>query len=300
MKASLVMLVVGAGSSVAIAQTSPLYMIAWDSNEAVIVQNGLLVSTWTNSGAFGECGLAMHESIRVVGRNSGQDGREYDFAGDLLGGGPYSNPGFTDLYDGTTDGTFNYAVAHNDFDTDFAVVRGDEDWAGLAVHFVPTVRSSGIAFDSSGGTLWIANNSGGFNGLQEYDLNGNILTDLTLPFIGGAGYGLAYDPADDTLWMTGAFNGGAVDCYQLDKQGNILQSIDLPNHVTNWISAEILFEGGGCPADLDGDGDTDADDFFAYLDAFANGDLGVCDIDGDGDCDADDFFGYLDLFAGGC
>ena len=56
----------------------------------------------------------------------------------------------------------------------------------------------------------------------------------------------------------------------------------------------------GCPADLDGDGDADVDDFFAYLDGFAAGDLDVCDIDGSGDCDADDFFGYLDLFAAGC
>ncbi len=67
--------------------------------------------------------------------------------------------------------------------------------------------------------------------------------------------------------------------------------------------AEILVHGtpvDDCPADLDGDGDTDADDFFAYLDAFANGNLAVCDIDNDGDCDADDFFGYLDQFAQGC
>ncbi len=56
----------------------------------------------------------------------------------------------------------------------------------------------------------------------------------------------------------------------------------------------------GCAADLDGDGDVDADDFFDYLDAFAADDLAVCDMDGDGDCDADDFFGYLDFFAAGC
>ena len=54
-----------------------------------------------------------------------------------------------------------------------------------------------------------------------------------------------------------------------------------------------------CPADIDDDGDADADDFFAYLDLFASGD-DRADIDGDGDIDADDFFGYLDLFAAGC
>ncbi|MCB9846056.1 MAG: hypothetical protein H6811_08735 [Phycisphaeraceae bacterium] len=54
-----------------------------------------------------------------------------------------------------------------------------------------------------------------------------------------------------------------------------------------------------CPADIDGDGDADGDDFFAYLDLFANGD-GRADLDQDGDRDADDFFLYLDLFAQGC
>ena len=64
----------------------------------------------------------------------------------------------------------------------------------------------------------------------------------------------------------------------------------------------ILFLDGvpNCAADLDGDGDIDAEDFFAYLDAFAGGNSSVCDIDDDDDCDADDFFGYLDLFAQGC
>ncbi len=57
---------------------------------------------------------------------------------------------------------------------------------------------------------------------------------------------------------------------------------------------------GRCAADLDGDGDADAEDFLAYLDAFANGEVDICDIDADGDCDAEDFFGYLDLFADGC
>src|SRR5262245_12644227 len=82
------------------AQTSPLYMISYDSDRAVIVQNGVVIQEWHNSGAFAESALAIHETIRVVGRNSPQDGREYDLNGNLLGGGPYNNPAWLDLYDG--------------------------------------------------------------------------------------------------------------------------------------------------------------------------------------------------------
>ncbi|MCC5787686.1 MAG: dockerin type I repeat-containing protein [Phycisphaerales bacterium] len=54
-----------------------------------------------------------------------------------------------------------------------------------------------------------------------------------------------------------------------------------------------------CPADLNGDGVVDADDFFLFLQLFADGDTRA-DINGDGVIDADDFFEYLALFAAGC
>ncbi|MCC5787208.1 MAG: matrixin family metalloprotease [Phycisphaerales bacterium] len=54
-----------------------------------------------------------------------------------------------------------------------------------------------------------------------------------------------------------------------------------------------------CPADLNGDGVVDADDFFLFLQLFAAGDP-AADINGDGVIDADDFFEYLGLFAQGC
>ncbi len=53
------------------------------------------------------------------------------------------------------------------------------------------------------------------------------------------------------------------------------------------------------PADLNGDGVIDADDFFLFLSLFASGDPRA-DINGDGVIDADDFFDYLGLFAAGC
>ncbi|MCC5787541.1 MAG: trypsin-like peptidase domain-containing protein [Phycisphaerales bacterium] len=55
----------------------------------------------------------------------------------------------------------------------------------------------------------------------------------------------------------------------------------------------------GCPADLNGDGVVDADDFFLFLQLFADGDP-IADINNDGVIDADDFFEYLGLFAQGC
>ncbi len=55
----------------------------------------------------------------------------------------------------------------------------------------------------------------------------------------------------------------------------------------------------GCPADLDGNGTLDANDFFTFLDLFATGDPGA-DITGNGVIDVNDFFAYLDLFAAGC
>ncbi len=57
--------------------------------------------------------------------------------------------------------------------------------------------------------------------------------------------------------------------------------------------------GDACAADMTGDGSVDADDFFAYLDLFAQGDT-AADMTGDGSVDADDFFAYLDLFVQGC
>jgi hypothetical protein len=226
-------------SSAAWGQTSRLCMVSWNTNDVVVIQNGVLVDQWLNSGPFKESGLAVLTTIKMVGRNANENGAEYALDGTPLGGGPYFNPSFMDLYDGATNGLHNWSIGHNDFPTNYAVVIGDADWNGLGVAFVPTRRSSGITFAGSTGTLWIANNEGGFTGLQEYDASGNLLTDLPLPFIAGAGYGLAWDPADNTLWLTGPF-GGPVDAYQLDFAGTILQEVDVPGISGSWVSAECL------------------------------------------------------------
>ncbi|MCC5786026.1 MAG: dockerin type I repeat-containing protein [Phycisphaerales bacterium] len=54
-----------------------------------------------------------------------------------------------------------------------------------------------------------------------------------------------------------------------------------------------------CRPDLNNDGVVDADDFFLFLQWFADADPRA-DINGDGVIDAADFYEYLDLFAQGC
>jgi len=54
-----------------------------------------------------------------------------------------------------------------------------------------------------------------------------------------------------------------------------------------------------CPADMDGSGVLDGDDFFFFLDLFASGDARA-DLTGNGVIDVNDFFAFLDLFAQGC
>jgi len=54
-----------------------------------------------------------------------------------------------------------------------------------------------------------------------------------------------------------------------------------------------------CPADIDGDGDADVADFFAFVVAFAAGDP-AADINGDGTIDVSDFFAFVAAFSVGC
>ncbi len=159
------------------------------------------------------------------------------------------------------------------------------------------------------------------------NITGPSLDQLTTFAINGMGVAYGTDIGETSLFRIDLATGAAEHLGNLENDGirkwyndltfdendvlwgahsqdRQVQTIDIDTVQASFQFAGsyvgLQFEGGaGCPADLDGDGDADADDFFAYLDLFAAGDLGA-DIDGDGDLDADDFFGYLDLFSAGC
>lgn len=56
---------------------------------------------------------------------------------------------------------------------------------------------------------------------------------------------------------------------------------------------------GGCPADINGDGAVDTQDFLAFLNLWAAGDSGA-DWDGNGTVNTVDFLAYLNAWAAGC
>ncbi|MCC5787557.1 MAG: beta-propeller fold lactonase family protein [Phycisphaerales bacterium] len=90
---------------------------------------------------------------------------------------------------------------------------------------------------------------------------------------------MTYDPAGSFAGITGPAvpSGGRA-----------------PERMATWF-----VEAPDCPADLNGDGVVDADDFFLFLQLFADGDPRA-DFNNDGVIDADDFFDYLTAFAAGC
>ncbi len=109
--------------------------------------------------------------------------------------------------------------------------------------------------------------------IGDYDCNGNGVGD-----------------SDDIA------NGDAQDC----NANGIPDSCEIAAGAVSDDNANgVPDECETCPADLDGSGVLDADDFFLYLDLFAAGDPRA-DITGNGVIDANDFFAYLDLFAAGC
>lgn len=234
---------VALAAQVSFAQTSELYLTDVDDPRCFVVQDGSIVRSFNRVNTADGPGLVVQDTIKMIGQDPGQTGFEYDTDGNMLSGS-YTNPGYDSLYDGATDGVKNWTIAHNDFDVDFAVLKADADWQDMEILFVPERRSSGITYDANNDSLWITNNIGGVDRVQQFDLAGNLISEFNAVHSGG-GYGIAWDPADDTLWIPGAY-GTASQLFQYDKSGNLLQSFAVSGLPGRILGAEFG------PADEDG------------------------------------------------
>jgi hypothetical protein len=290
-------LVLAAIAPLAAAQTSPLYLGDWEGANSWIVQGGQIIGTFQRSAGNDGPGMAVADTIKCIGRDPGAVGRQYDLDGNPLAG-TYTNDQFDSLYDGATDGrTRNWSIAHNDFDEpQFAVVVGDQDWGNLAPAFQPTSRSSGITYDSSRGTLWVTNTQGGGTAVQQYTTEGALLSEFAIQIPGA--YGMAWDPADDTLWVVESF--GEPRLHQFTTEGAPLQNLLVAGLSSTVFGAEFAIRGGDeCYADFDGDGDLTLFDFLAFVNAF-NGGEAAAECDGDEGLTLFDFLCFVNAFNAGC
>jgi hypothetical protein len=234
--------VVIALASTAFAQTSELWLTSYQSTNTYVVRNGQIVRQFSRTATNDGPGIVVQGTTKMFGQGPSAVGREYDNNGNLLTG-QYVNPGFTDCYDGATDGTHNWSIAHNDFATNFAVVVGDADWGSVQVAWVPARRSSGITYDSTDGTLWITNVFGGADRVQHFTTAGALLGEFPVNLTSGGGYSMALDPADQTLWLPGAF-GSQGQLFQYSKTGTLLQTVTVSGLMDNIMGSEFRFGGG--------------------------------------------------------
>ncbi len=164
----------------------------------------------------------------------------------------------------------------------------------------------GLAFDEDEGVLYGVDDFGGST-LYSIDTDTGEWTE-----IGDLGLqdcdGLCWRPEDQTLYT---IDGRAQAIYTVDKETGDAEA--LTQFVGFGIGSTFGMAVGSeeCLADIDGNGELDADDFFGYLDLFAAGDPSA-DLTGSGDpndpsygvpdgsIDGDDFFFFLDLFSLGC
>ncbi len=188
----------------------------------------------------------------------------------------------------------------------------DRDTAAVLIEDVPNTREP--VLDDNGRQIVLPRGGGGQLWAYEIELDGVLPPDESF-FIGVRNNVMPWPHASQIVLGPPPTSGLSEAWYQNRFRGDDFDGdgdVDFIECATPFDALFGQLFGIGprtpliqlttrrvCPADIDGDGDTDAEDFFMFLDLFAAGDP-EADIDADGDTDADDFFAFLDLFADGC
>ncbi len=223
-------------SAAALAQTSAYYVTQGTSGpgKTWVMQNGQIQFNynWAADGQmpiaigdFGQ-GLRVRQACGQPTSGNPQQGDEY-----LLNGTPtgYTNfwnsgdPPNTTAYDATFDGTHIYMV-HWLGATDGQVFMYDKNYANGQFLFNARSGDIGITYDSKTNSLWTSNWNDGK--VTQWSMNGTQLFQYQ-PFPVGVA-ALAYDPVDDTFWMSISATGLLE---QHDRNGTFLQSYRWPDYV---------------------------------------------------------------------
>ena len=188
---------------------SQYFLTAGDQSTNWVVQDAAVVTSWAQRTQ--EYPLAVGTTVRAIGSIPGASGTEYTLAGVQTGVTYVSGLATGNMYDGASDGTYNYGVNWGDGD----VIRFDLDWSNPVTLFSLGAATSylGITYDPTNNSLWIA--SWNTATIYNYTMGGVLISSFTTP--AAAISCLALDPADNTLWFGSQSTQGTF--YQYSKAG---------------------------------------------------------------------------------
>jgi hypothetical protein len=201
--ALVVAVVVGFGEIAHAGPIRPLYLST--GTEIHVIQGGSVIDSWLTGDQ--EYSIAVNTTLKTWSQGNPSLsllGREY-----LLDGTPtgvsYANTVGCCFRDGTTDGQFNYAIRQ--LPAGNVVYRFNLDWTDPQVTPIVTTPAlpggiTGIAYDSSDDTFWLASSFGGNVTVLHVTRTGGLISFFNAN--GGSLVSLAYDRADDTLWLYSA------------------------------------------------------------------------------------------------
>jgi hypothetical protein len=224
-----------AGSALAAGPTSTLYLTAGDQGLNARILGGTTLAV-TSPQAFpallGESGIAVSGGSIRTGHNGlyPGSGGTYDLNFAYTG---HANawPG-NSVYDGTTDGIYNYGVSY----ATGTVLRYDLNWGSPEPLFTATgLNPVGITYDTSNNSLWTSDFDSGW--VRDWSLSGTLLSSFDTGL--GAGFSLAFDQADQTLWLMSSQNSGLIS--QFSTNGTFLETVDFGS-TANYLGAEFSLE----------------------------------------------------------
>lgn len=175
---------------------SELYLVAWQNGGVYVFQGNSFVRSWGTS-ASSDLAIAVNTTVRTAGYYySSTYGAEYTLAGSFTGT-TYPVIPSLGFHDGTTDGTYNYAISWHTQ----TVYRFNSNWSNGTAFFTPTGSNMiGITYDPTDNTMWLLSygRGAGNNTIEHYTMAGTRigLFSVASNEIGG----LALDHADGTLW----------------------------------------------------------------------------------------------------
>jgi len=191
--------------------TSKLFMTNGDDHRLVIINGSTYATVAMGQSSRREYPIAVNGSIVTAGPQSGeQPGGVYSLTGTYeKAAGTWTLGSQYNFWDGTTDGTYNYAFNYGNG----GVYRFEKDWSGgsLLFEFGSGSQYLGITYDATDKTLWVSGWSS--NSVVHLKMDGSTLGSFTAGAFSGSLTALALDPADNTLWMGSQGNRGVFAQY---------------------------------------------------------------------------------------